>query len=78
MLNPVETIWSKVKAFVKTNLRVPNVIPPGVMEQRLVYLENIIDQAKTTIVGGDCARAAQHTTVYHAAALAMEDMPVGR
>lgn len=78
MLNPVEIIWSKVKAFVKTNLRVPNVIPPGVMEQRLVYLENIIDQAKTTIVGGDCARAAQHTTVYHAAALAMEDMPVGR
>lgn len=48
------------------------------MEQRLVYLENIIDQAKNTIVGGDCARAAQHCTIHHAAALAMGDMPVGR
>lgn len=30
MLNPVKTIWSKVKAFVKANLRVPEVQTPGV------------------------------------------------
>lgn len=78
MLNPVETIWSKVKAYVKANLRIPQVQPPGVGEQRLIYLENVIDEAKTTIVGGDCARAVQHTTTFHPAASAMEDMQVGR
>lgn len=78
MLNPVETIWSKVKAFVKANLRIPEVQPPGVVEQRLLYLENVIDQAKNTIVGGDCARAVQHTTTFHPAAIAMEDMLVGQ
>jgi hypothetical protein len=58
MLNPVETICSKIKAFVKTNLRIPTVNPPGVVEQRLLYL---IDQAMNTIVGVDCALAFQHT-----------------
>lgn len=78
MLNPVEIIWSKIKTFVKTNLRIPNVIPPGVVEQRLVYLEGLVDQAMNTIVGGDCARAVQHTSVHHPAALRMENMQVGR
>ena len=48
------------------------------MEQRLVYLESVIDEAKNSITGGDCARAAQHSTVFHGKALAMEDMPAGR
>lgn len=78
MLNPIESIWSKVKIYVKTHLEVPRVAAPGVVEQRLVYLEGIIDQAKDSIVGGDCARSAQHSTTHHAAALAMENMPVGR
>lgn len=78
MLNPIETIWSKIKSNVKVNLRIPQVAGPGVGEQRLVYLEQIIDRAKDTIVGGDCARAAQHTTIHHAAALTLQDMPVGR
>lgn len=78
MLNPIETIWSKIKCFTKTHLRVPQVVAPGVVEQRLVYLEEIIDAAKETITGGDCARAMQHTTIFHAPALAMEDMLVGR
>ena len=47
------------------------------VEQRLVHLENIIDQAKNTIGGSICARAVQHTTIHHPAALAMEDMPLG-
>ena len=77
MLNPIESIWSKVKAHVKLNLRNPPVAGPGVGQQRLVHLENIIDNAKNTVVGGGCARAAQHSTIFHAAALAMEDMQVG-
>nr|CAI5821127.1 unnamed protein product [Callosobruchus analis] len=35
------------------------------MEQRLLYLEEIIDSAKETIVGGDRSRAVQHTEVPH-------------
>ena len=77
MLNPIEIIWSKIKTFIKNRLRIPMVEVPGVGEQRLVYLEEVIDEAKGIIVGGDCGRAAQHTTVYHAAALGMEDMQVG-
>lgn len=33
MLNAIETIWSKIKQNVKTHLRVPQVIAPGVVEQ---------------------------------------------
>ncbi|KAJ3649388.1 hypothetical protein Zmor_021135 [Zophobas morio] len=36
MLNPIENIWSKIKTYAKTHLRVPVVAPPGVVEQRLV------------------------------------------
>lgn len=78
MLNPIETIWSKIKTFVKNTMRIPDVAAPGVMEQRLVYLENIVDEAKNTIAGGDCARAVQHSSTFHGPALALEDMPVGR
>ena len=78
MLNPIKNIWSKIKSYVKTHLRLRQVVPPGVGQQRLVYLEELIDQAKDTIVGGDCARAAQHSTIHHVAALALQDMPVGR
>lgn len=78
MLNPIENIWSKIKTFVKCNLRVPEVNGPGVVEQRLAYLEEIVDHAKTTINNGDCARAAQHSTTFYEAALAMEPMLVGQ
>jgi hypothetical protein len=65
MLNPIEYIWSKVKCYTKTHLRVPQVVAPGVIEQRLVYLEEIIDAGKRYYYRGDCARAAQHTTIHH-------------
>ena len=78
MLNPIEIIWQKIKASVKRELRIPNVQPPGIGEQRILYLENIIDAAKNTVVGGDCARAVQHSTIHHPAALALENVPVGR
>ena len=37
MLNPIESIWSKVKTYVKGHLGIPEVTPPGVVEQRLVH-----------------------------------------
>nr|CAI5869481.1 unnamed protein product [Callosobruchus analis] len=74
MLNPIENIWSKIKTYVKTHLRVPQVRGIGIVEQRLLYLEKIIDSAKETIVGGDYARAVQHTTIFHAASLLLQDM----
>nr|CAI5841804.1 unnamed protein product [Callosobruchus analis] len=46
MLNPLENIWSKIKTYVKTHLRVPQVRGIGIVEQRLLYLEEIIDSAK--------------------------------
>ncbi|KAF5281377.1 hypothetical protein FQA39_LY17819 [Lamprigera yunnana] len=45
------------KSEVKSNPHIPIVDSPGVGDQRLVYLELKIDQAKLTITGGDCARA---------------------
>lgn len=47
MLNPIENIWSKIKLEVKNNIRVPEVTPPGVTQQRIVYLE----EAMTTPSG---------------------------
>lgn len=78
MLNPIEIIWSKIKSHVKTNLTIPNFNAPGVGEQRLVYLERVIDQAKATITGGDCARAVQHTSTFHGIVLNMNDMQMGQ
>ena len=78
MLNPIEAIWSKIKAYVKSHLHVPNVTPPGVTAQRLAYLEGIIDDDTNVVVGGDCARVVQHTTAIHPEVLAMHDMQVGR
>lgn len=77
MLNPIENVWSKVKAGVKAELRIPIVNPPGVGEQRIVYLEAAIDRAKELITGGDCSRAAQHSTTFHNDALNLLDMRVG-
>ena len=37
MLNLVETVWSKMKEEVKQRMRVPDVRPPGMGEQRLQY-----------------------------------------
>jgi hypothetical protein len=49
MLNPVETVWSKMKAVVKQRMRVPQVLRPGVGEQRLQYGEALIDEAMDQI-----------------------------
>ena len=41
MLNNVQTIWSKMKAVVKQQMRVLEVQPLGVGEQRLAYVEGL-------------------------------------
>ena len=37
MLNPCETLWSKIKAYVKSAIQIPVTNDPGVVEQRIVY-----------------------------------------
>lgn len=69
MLNPIEKIWAKVKSDAKTNIRIPVVRPPGVTEQRIVYLEDAIDHTKDIISSADCARAVAHSTGFHDDAL---------
>lgn len=49
MLSPIEIIWSKLKANVNRSNRVPVVLAPRVMERRLVYLEEIIENAVVDI-----------------------------
>lgn len=77
MLNPIESIWSKIKSHVKSAVQIPQVEGPGLQEQRLVYLEGLVNEAKNSITAGDCARAAQHASSFFNSALDMEDMNVG-
>jgi transposase len=77
MLNPIETIWSSLKADVKSNVRVPIVQGPQVGEQRLQYLEGILVQAIGRISNQFCTRSYQHTTTFQAAIMAMENVHVG-
>lgn len=77
MLNPIELVWCQIKTHVKTHLRIPQVAPPELGEQRLQYLEAAIDAAQATVTNGNCARAVQHSTTFHQAALELQDMAVG-
>jgi transposase len=77
MLNPIENIWSVIKTEVKGNIRVPQVVPPNVGEQRLLYLENIIENSKLRVTDNHCVRAYQHTTTFHGDIMALLDVPVG-
>ena len=77
MLNPVEAIWAKIKAHVKSQLRVPEVEPPRVGEQRIAHLERCIEEAMATITNGDCSRAAQHSTTFQSDVLELRDMRPG-
>lgn len=76
-LNPIENIWSKVKSVVKSQMEVPTVARPNMGEQRLQYLEDLVEAAKGTISVGDCTRSILHSTSFHQIALSLEDMPVG-
>lgn len=77
MLNPIENIWQKIKSNVKRHMRPPVVVPPGVGEQRLVYVENLIDNAIPIIGVQDCVNCWQHSQGFFQAVLNNEDMSVG-
>ena len=77
MLNPVETVWSKMKAVVKQRMRVPQVQRLGVGEQRLQYLEALIDEAMDRITVQNIVNSCQHSQGFFQRALNLEDMNVG-
>lgn len=77
MLNPIENIWSKVKAAVKRGNRVLSVTPPGLGEQRLQYLERLVGNAIQEITVTDCANCIQHVSSFFGPALNLENMPTG-
>ena len=78
MLNPIENIWSKVKSLVKNQMKVPNVMPPAVGEQRLAFVETLIDRAMGQVTNRDCANCCQHAQGFFRAVLNGENMQVGR
>ena len=77
MLNPIEGIWSKMKSFVKLQMRVPDVSAPGVCEQRLIYVETIIDRALQGITNQDCVKFSQHSQGFFRDVLNLQDMSPG-
>lgn len=77
-LNPIKNIWSKVKSFVKAQMRIPNVTPPGIGEQKLQYVEEKIDAAMGEISPQDCINCSQHVQGLYSLALWKQDMPCGR
>lgn len=77
MLNPIEIIWNKIKSNVKQHMRVPDVQPPRVGEQRLQYVEGLIDQALQIITPNDIVSSCQHSNGFFPAALNMEDLSPG-
>ena len=78
MFNPVETLWSSLKSSVKSELRVPQVQGPQMGEQRLVYLENIVQVSINGLSNQLCSRENQHTTAFHSKAMNLEEMSVGQ
>lgn len=77
MLNPIENIWSVVKAHVKRFNRTPVVTGPGVIEQRLQYLENILTGSINEITPYLCSQAILHTHNFYGAVLNLENVNVG-
>ena len=60
LLNPVETIWSKMKAVLKQRMRVPQAQPPGVGKRRQAHIEGLIDDAMGLITVQDIVNTCQH------------------
>ena len=77
-LNPIETVWSALKACVQRELRVPQVQGLGVGEQRLSYLEEVVQNSLNQLNDQICVRAVQHSTTFHADVMALNDLRVGQ
>ena len=77
-LNPIETVWSTLKTHVRRELRVPQVQGFGVGEQRLAYLEEVVQSSLNQLNDQICVRAVQHSTTFHADVMALNDLRVGQ
>lgn len=85
MLNPIEHIWSAVKADIKRRLRENfNVLmmgdPTGTLSEtefRLRFLENTADAALQIVTAQMCLRSVNHVQKHYPAAMRLDDMPVG-
>jgi len=76
-LNPIESVWSVLKSFVRRNLRIPQVVGFRVGEQRLQYLEEVVEEGLTSLNDQICVRASQHSCSFHGDVLALRDLRVG-
>lgn len=67
MLNPMETIWQKIKQSVHVQASL-------LREQSLLHLEKATDEAISTITANDCRNAVHQTTLLHTDALSLNDL----
>ena len=83
-LNPIEHIWSAMKAQLKQQMSTTfgemARVTPGLTqtEHRLRYLESKIDTAMATVTPRTCLRACNHVQRHFPGCLAREDLPVGQ
>ena len=54
---------------VETVIEIPVVDGPRVGEQRLTYLQNLINDAKATVTNSDWGRSMQHSSIFHVAVI---------
>lgn len=86
MLNPIEHVWSVVKARIKDSMQdgFQELIagdPTGVLTQtefRIRFLERCADEALPHVSQDICSRSCNHVQKHYAAALQLENMPVGQ
>lgn len=82
MLNPIESVWSSVKAKVKTELRIQHEAlvrgdPRGVLSQqewRMRLMEQIATSSMDYVTGEQCANFVRHTQRFCVQAMNDEDM----
>lgn len=75
MLNPIESIWSGVKASIKRLNSIPVMNEGGGVEERHEQLEAEIRDSIGEITTNICCHAIKQSRTFHRRALAMEDMP---
>ena len=82
-LNPIEIVWSSVKAVMKREMSVTFYqmldTEAGLTqaEHRLRYMEAKIDVAMETVTPRICLRACNHVQTHYAGCLEERDLPVG-
>ncbi len=85
MLNPIESIWSSVKASIKTTLaenqaEMLNGDPQNQLsatEFRMRFMERAVDNAMQQVTPNQCMRCMNHVQTFYARAIAQQDMPAG-